>query len=322
MSDWLVCEESRSALLALDDSLRQAVAARDLQLRVMSLHLITAGGKRVRPALLFLAASFGRGEPARLQTAAAALELIHVASLYHDDIMDRAPQRRRGASINARWGNQAAAFAGTYLFARGSALLASLGQVPGRLAGEAAVTLCTGQLQEVENAFNLALAEEEHLDILRRKTAALLELPCRLGAFLAGVPEEMAAGLAEYGRQLGLAFQLADDALDLAGDAAEMGKATGTDLREGVYSLAVLRALRRGDAAAESLAALLHQAHLSGADIARAVRLVQESGAIPEALEVARACAARARAALVDLPDTPARQSLSRLAEYVTVRRQ
>jgi len=308
------------ALLALDDTLRAAAAAEDLQLRAMAQQLLARGGKRLRPALLFLAASFGPGgAPVRLQAAAAALELFHVASLYHDDVMDRAPQRRHGASINARWGNQAATFAGTYLFARGSALLASLGRVPNRLASEAAVALCTGQLQEVENAYNSALSEADHLEILRRKTATLFELPCRLGAYLGQAPAAAAEALAAYGRHLGLAFQLADDALDLEGEAAETGKATHTDLREGVYSLAILRALQRPEAA--GLPDLLRKADLAEADIAAAIRLARQAGGVAEALDVARAQAGQARAALATLPDTPARQSLIHLAEYATTRR-
>jgi geranylgeranyl pyrophosphate synthase len=312
---WLVCERTRSTAAELQVVLRNAVAAEDLQLRVMALHLIEGGGKRLRPLLLLLAASFGRASRDRLLRAAAALELVHVASLYHDDVMDRAPLRRSAPSTNARWGNMSAALAGTYLFARASALLASLGDAANRLASEASVTLCIGQLREVENAFNPGLAEEEHLEILRQKTAALFELPCRLGALLAATSPDHAAALASYGRSLGLAFQLVDDALDLTAEAPALGKATGNDIREGVYSLAVLRALRRPDPPGPELRALLSLAKPGAGDLERTLHLVRESGAVAEVLELARHHAAAASAALEALPDGPARRSLVRLAE-------
>jgi geranylgeranyl pyrophosphate synthase len=320
-SNWLDCERTRSALTRLDAALRDAVAAEEPQLRAMALHLIARGGKRLRPALLFLGAAFGRPAEESLLGVAAALELLHVASLYHDDVIDRALIRRSGLSANARWGNAAAAVAGTYLFARASALLASLGDLPNRLASQASVDLCAGQLQEVENAYNLELTEEEHLEILGRKTATLFELPCRLGAGLTGAAPAHSHALATYGRHLGLAFQLADDALDLVGQASELGKAMGTDLREGVYSLPVLRALRQEGAGGAPLRALLGQTRLRETEVRAARQLVRRSGAVGEALALAREYAGRAQAGLAALPDGPARRSLFRLADYAVSRR-
>jgi heptaprenyl diphosphate synthase len=140
-SDWLVCEQTRLAAAQLGLFLRKAVTAEDVQIRVMALDLIERGGKRLRPSLLFLAATYGEFVQDPLMRAAAALELVHIASLYHDDVMDRAPMRRNGASVNARWGNALAALAGTYLFARASALLASLGDIPNQMASQASVEL-------------------------------------------------------------------------------------------------------------------------------------------------------------------------------------
>jgi heptaprenyl diphosphate synthase len=318
--DWLVCERTRSTAAQLDAALRAAVTTQELQLRVMALHLIERGGKRLRPVLLLLAASFGACPRDRLLRAAAALELIHIASLYHDDVMDRATVRRAGTSANARWGNSSATFAGTYLFARATSLLATLGNQVNRLASGAAVDLCSGQLLEVENAFNLEVTEDEQLKILARKTATLFELPCRIGAFLGGLTPTQAGALARYGRLLGMAFQLADDTLDLAGDTAEVGKDTGNDLRQGVYSLPMLRAVRGAGSIGKRLQDLLSQAQLSEEDMAAVLRLVRESGAIREGLAMARSFAAAARAALRRLPDGPHRHSLVRLTEFVAAR--
>jgi heptaprenyl diphosphate synthase len=319
--NWLVCERTGAALGQLDAILRSVVAPADLQLRVMALHLIERGGKRLRPCLLMLAASYGKEfVQTRLLHAAAALELVHIASLYHDDVMDRAPRRRRGTSTNARWGNGPATVAGTYLFARANALLASLGPVPNQLASQAWVSLCAGQLQEVENAYNLELSDGEHLEILERKTATLFELPCRLGARMSGASTIHVDALATYGRYLGLAFQVVDDLLDLAGQADIVGKTTGTDLREGVYSLAVLHAVRERSGIGEHLRALLGQARLTEEEIQTALRLVGESGALAEARAIARDYARRAQRTLEVLPDGPGRLSLSRLAEHAVTR--
>ncbi|MCP4544236.1 MAG: polyprenyl synthetase family protein, partial [Chloroflexi bacterium] len=171
-------------LARLDAVLKGAVVTFDKQLRDVALHLINRAGKRLRPALCMVVAQFGDPDDPRLLQAATAIELIHIASLYHDDVMDRAPARRGKDSANIHWGNGLAVLAGTYLFARATALLADLGDIPNQLASHASVELCTGQLQEMENAFNLNLTETEHLDILARKTATLFEFPCRLGAYL------------------------------------------------------------------------------------------------------------------------------------------
>lgn len=318
--EWLVCPTVRAALADLDVVLKRAIVATDAQLREMVLQLIRRGGKRLRPALLLVAAELGSHEDPRLLQAAAAVELLHNATLYHDDVMDRAPSRRGAASVNVLWGNELATLAGTYLFGRACALLSELGDVPNQCFSQASVDLCTGQLLEMENAFNLSLTEDEHLGILIRKTATLFVLPCRLGSYLGGLSPIDDAALVDYGRHLGLAFQLADDALDLAGEASQMGKATGTDLREGVYSLPVLRVLCQETPAGKELNALLRQACLSSEDMQRALDLIRRSEAVAETLTLARAHAEQAQESLDGLPHGSARQSLMRLAEFAITR--
>ena len=319
---WLLCDRTAAALDRLEAVLRGAVRPADLQLRVIALELIERGGKRLRPALLVLSALVGGKTrvASPLLSAAAALEMIHVASLYHDDVIDRAPLRRKGASANARWGNALASVAGTYLFARASALLAAVDDTVNRMAGEAFVDLCSGQLREVENAYRLDLSEEEHQAILMRKTGTLFALPCRLGAHLGGLPSPAAAALAAYGAHLGLAFQIADDALDLVGRPGETGKAAGTDLREGVYSLPVIRTLQRADRTGQRVRAILGQLRIGGSDVEEIVALVVESGAIAAALDTARVHAGQALSSLADLPANAARASLEQLAAYAVAR--
>lgn len=318
-ADWLTCPRTRLRLADLDGVLRASIDAQDLQLRVMALELIGRGGKRLRPTMLLLAGTLGDADRDELLRAAAAVELMHVASLYHDDIMDRAVLRRGEPSVNARWGNTMAAAAGTYLFARAITLVAGLGPVPDRLTADASVRLCTGQMLEMENAYDLDLTPERHLDVLARKTATLFELPCALGAHLGGVPSEWGAALAAYGHHLGIAFQLADDALDLTSTAEGLGKAAGNDLREGVYSLAVLLALRDEDSRT-LLRDLLARTSLGSAEVEEAVRCIRASGAVDEALAVARGHVEEASAVLEALPDVPARDSLRALATHAVAR--
>lgn len=318
--DWLVCTSTEASLDRLEPQLTRAIEASDVQLRAIASHLLEQQGKRLRPALAFLAATFGSGRDADdIMRLATALELLHVGSLYHDDVMDRTDRRRNVESANARWGNVLAVYGGTYLFARAATLFAGFGAWANYLAGDAIVKLATGQLLEVEHAFDLALSEPELFDILLKKTATLFELPLRLGSFIGGASEERVEGLASYGRELGLAFQLADDALDFIGDEVVMGKRTGRDLRVGAYSLPVLRAQMNPDCGAR-LRDLLEKLDLADDDIATASILVRQSGAVDATLSAARASARRAQQCLEVLPDGTARTSLYRLAEYVVTR--
>jgi len=315
---WLVCPQVARSLGGLEDELRRAVGLPDGLTAEVAVHLIARGGKRLRPALLLLAGQFGSGEPERLTRAAVAMELLHVASLYHDDVMDRAATRRGAASANSLWGNLLAASGGTLLFARAIGLLASLGDEANRLASAASVRLCTGQLQEVENAYDVDIGEDDHLAILERKTATLFELPCRLGALLAGAPDETAHVLAQYARALGLAFQLTDDALDLSGDESILGKPTLADIREGVYSFPIIHALHRNGNG--GLRSTLRKARLNEAELHDVVASVRRSGAVEAARRRAGEFARDAQQSLKALADTPARESLHRLADFAISR--
>ncbi|MFJ9854973.1 polyprenyl synthetase family protein [Streptomyces sp. NPDC101150] len=318
--DWLTCARTRAALAGLESTLREATAADDALLRVMAGHLLQRGGKRLRPALLLLSASYGSYQRNRLLRAAAALELVHIASLYHDDVMDRASTRRHGLSVNACWGNELAALTGTYLFARANDLLVTLGNESHHVAAQAFLELCSGQLQEVENVYNTDLTEAAHLEILARKTATLFELPCTLGALLSKAPRRYATALQAYGQDLGLAFQLTDDVLDLPGRGHGSGKSAGTDVREGVYCLAVLRAVGTGGVIAARLKSLLGREDMTAEQVAEVYRLVETADAGSAVLEVARSYAMRALEALQVLPEGPPRQSLENLARHVLIR--
>jgi heptaprenyl diphosphate synthase len=316
---WIRCARTTELLARLQGVIEETVTADDPQLRVMALHLIRLGGKRLRPALLIVCGTYGEAGDEQLLRAAAALELMHVASLYHDDIMDRAPMRRGGMSINARWGSPQAAFAGTWLFARACELWSTLGPGPNELTSRMAVDLCRGQLSEMEHAFDTDTDEPTHLDIIRLKTASLFALPCRLGAVLSGCSDHVADVLTRYGLSLGSAFQLADDVLDLSGDTEQIGKVAGKDLREGIYSLAVLHALRSPEGGS-ALRDLLDRVPMGDDDVRQALTLLRDSGAIAYARRCAEHHAEEARAALAMLPPGEATDSLHALT-YLAVNR-
>lgn len=309
----------REGLLAVERALLASLALRDLQAREMALHLAAAGGKRLRPALLLLA--MGEARPSgRAARAGAAVELIHLASLYHDDIMDRAARRRGVGSVNARWGNAPAAAIGTLMLARATTLLAGLGRAALALGSRQVARLCAGQLREAENAYNLDLPVLEHLAIVRDKTGALFELAGALGALLAGRPEVEAAAISAYCAELGLAFQLRDDLMDLEGDPVAMGKATSTDIREGVYALPVLLTLAQGGRPGATLRRLLKHRLLPDAALSEVPRLLRASGALAQAADLARHHAALARQALDSLPPGATRDALHGLADQAVAR--
>jgi heptaprenyl diphosphate synthase len=303
----------------VERELLASLALRDPESRRIAQHLVTAGGKRMRPALLLLV--MGDVPPdRRAARAGAAVELIHLASLCHDDIMDRATRRRGVGSVNAQWGNAPAVTVGTLMLARATALLAGLGYAALALGSRQMARLCAGQLREAENAYNLDLSVADHLDILRDKTGALFELAGGLGALLAGRPPAEAAAISTYCGELGLAFQLRDDLMDLEGDPATMGKATGTDIREGVYALSVLLTLAQRGEPAATLRRLLKRRELPDDALSEVPQLLRASGALAQAADLARHHAALARQALDALRPGVARDALQGLADQAVAR--
>jgi heptaprenyl diphosphate synthase len=288
----------------IEELLFRAAGASQLALVAeASTHLIKAGGKRLRPALVMI--SSRAGEPARRATdlAATAIELVHLATLYHDDVIDETETRRGVPTAHAKWGTDVAVLAGDYLFASGSALGADAGgEVPGILA-RAIAEVCEGQIAETEAAGDPARRVADFLDTIRKKTGALFRASCDLGAATSGASEADRRALVGFGSHLGLAFQMVDDLLDLTGDPRVTGKMPGTDLKEGVYTLPVLLACRKDP----GLAARLRAGRRSLDEVLPAL---EATGGLEEAIDRARGEAAAAERALAALPDAPWRATL------------
>jgi geranylgeranyl pyrophosphate synthase len=275
-----------------------------------STHLIRAGGKRVRPALVLLCSR--AGEPGRAATdlAAGAIELVHLATLYHDDVIDQTSTRRGVPTVHSKWGIEIAVLAGDYLFARGCSLGAQAGgEVPGILAG-AIAKVCEGQIVETASLGDAGRTVDDYLGTIRMKTAALFGAACELGAATAGADAGTRAALIDYGENLGLAFQIIDDLLDYIGDPDLTGKVPGTDLREGVFTLPVLLAGARDEALVKRLWAGERR-------IEFVLPRLKATGAIDDALEIADEVAQRASSALASIDNEELRMTLDDLVDSV-----
>ncbi|WP_406200682.1 polyprenyl synthetase family protein [Kitasatospora sp. NBC_01560] len=296
-----------------DDALHPRIAA-------LGGHLAEAGGKRLRPLLVLLGAEFGDPGAPGIGQAAAVAELVHLASLCHDDIMDGADTRRGRPSVHARWGERAAVLGGDWLLARAAQLAAGLGAAAVQLNARAAGRLVAGQLHELTGPGPGVDPVTHYFRVAAGKTAALLAMSLGIGAVQAGTPAGDTAALTEYGEQLGIAFQVADDLLDLRAPAADTGKERGRDLLAGVRSLPVLLARESADPADAELRALLAGGAVPAADAARALALFERSGVLTETEAVMHRRLDRARAALDALPDRPARRALFALCDHVALR--
>ena len=290
-------------LPALEDQLKrlepllvESVVTGDGFLDEVTTHLLAAGGKRLRPVLALATATSGATEASREDLlGAVAVELVHLASLYHDDVMDEATVRRNVESVNARFGNLVAIVAGDFLLARSAEIAASLGT---EIAGLLAATLgelCQGQVAEVHAAFRVSRTQDEYRRAIAGKTASLMATSCRIGALTGGLPRDQVDAFTQFGRSFGMTFQVRDDILDVIGTEAELGKPAGQDLAEGIYTLPVLLALADPEAGPE-LSPLLGQP-LGQPERDKARSIVAASGAIGDSVAVARRYAERAAAA-------------------------
>jgi heptaprenyl diphosphate synthase len=310
----------RSGLDAVETMLRASVKSDYPFVTETSQHLVAAGGKRFRPLVVLLAAQFGDPAAPGVVPSAVVVELTHLATLYHDDVMDEALLRRGAVSANSRWGNTVAILTGDFLFARASDILADLGPEAVRLQARTFERLVQGQIRETVGPDEGDDAVEHYLRVVADKTGSLIGTSGRFGAMLAGADESATEVLTRYGERIGVAFQLSDDLLDVASESAESGKTPGTDLREGVPTLPVLllrRAARPDDASLlEALAGDLSD----DAVLARTVAALRAHPVMDEAREVLRSWAEDARATLAPLPDVPAKAALESLCDFVVRR--
>jgi heptaprenyl diphosphate synthase len=284
-----------------------------------AIHLIDAGGKRFRPMLALLGGHFGR-YPHRREVISAAVvaELVHVATLYHDDVMDEATERHGVITANAKWGNGVAVLFGDFLLARAARLGSELGTDALRLQIRTLDRLIRGQLKETVGAQPHTDPRAHCLSVMADKSASLIAMSAHLGALVAGADEIIRGALTRFGERLGIAFQISDDLIDIESRATEMGKEPGTDLRQGVVTIPMLHAL--AEPGADRLRTLIESGPLAGAEHAEALDLLRGSPGLAKAHADVREYAARARAQLASLPPVPAWSVLESLCDFVVAR--
>jgi heptaprenyl diphosphate synthase len=317
--DSALAAEVLDDLARVEASLMETAHPDDNLFTEASRHSIAAGGKRFRALLVLLAAQFGDPKDPRVLQAAVAIELTHLATLFHDDVMDEAEVRRGHPSVNSRWSNSVAILTGDFLFAQASRILADLGPEAVRIQAETFSRLVAGQLAETIGPRPGQDPLDHYMHVITEKTGSLIATSGQFGALFSGAPAGVAARIAVACEQLGVAWQLSDDVIDIASDSAQSGKTPGTDLRQGVRTLPVLYALR--SAADQRLGWLLAEADLTDeALLTEALALLRAHPALAEARAHVLSWAQGARNDLMALPDVPARAAFLALCDFVEKR--
>lgn len=306
-------------LADVEELLGDSVKSDDAFIASTARHLVVAGGKRFRPMLTLLAANLGDPESESVRQAAVVVELTHLATLYHDDVMDEASRRRGTDSANARWDNSVAILTGDFLFARSSALLADLGPLAVRIQAETFERLVMGQIHETVGPEADEDPVEHHLQVLADKTGSLIATSGRYGSIFGGCDDATIEMMTQYGERIGVAFQIADDLVDLVSDSKLSGKTQGTDLREGIKTLPALLALRDPNTP-DDIRDLLSRPLPDEADHEQALHWILQSDALQQARTVAADWAQQARDSVEGLPAGPVKDALFALADYVVDR--
>jgi len=312
----------RAELDQVEQVLRQQLSSTYPFVDQLAKHSFRLGGKRLRPALVLLAAKAGGRSLPVHHDLAAMVEMIHTATLIHDDVLDEAQLRRHLDTVNARWNNETSVLLGDYLLTRALCLVATIDDpFAVRTLGEAARTMCEGELRQVASRGNYDLTEDEYFSIIADKTAALTACCCKLGAHFAGAEAAVCDALTGYGRELGIAFQIADDVLDLVGDEAQVGKSLGTDLLKQKLTLPMIRLF--AEAGPADRAAMVAALERTPGDHREALRpWLERSDAVAYARQKAASFVARACATLDAVPPSAARDALAGLAGFAARRQQ
>jgi heptaprenyl diphosphate synthase len=311
-----------AGLEKVEEQLVAAVAHTDPIAKVTTRHLIDAGGKRIRPTLVLLCAQLGEGTADEVIQSAVVVELTHIGTLYHDDVMDNAPKRRGVDSAHEIWGNSVAILTGDLLFARASQLVSKLGQKALTLQADTFERLCLGQLNETVGPAEGQDVIEHYLSVLSDKTGSLISASAELGVLFSGADQALREPVRKYGEAIGVAFQLIDDVIDIHSDGKTSGKTPGTDLRAGVPTLPVLylRQDAQHDPASAALVEIIDGGLEDDAALNDVLEQMRKHPATERAFQEAKRWADQAIAALQDLPAGPVREALTNFADAVIER--
>jgi len=311
-----------SDLSQVEEYLEVALASPNRLVQDLNAYFLRTKGKRVRPALVLLASRIGRAIPDQALRLSCAIELIHMATLVHDDVVDAADVRRGRKTVHVLWGNPVAVLYGDFMWTKSLASVADFAS-PALTTSlcRAVARMTEGELTQITQRNNLSLTQTDYIDIIERKTASLMATACEAGGIIADLPSSQTERLREFGRYFGLAFQIVDDTLDYAGTAEAFGKPIGHDIREKKMTLPVIHAIEtfRGEDRT-ALFAILEKPSLEMQDVEALVALLRHNGCLDASLDHARRFAAQALDCLADLPPSPSLASLRALTGYVTAR--
>jgi heptaprenyl diphosphate synthase len=309
-----------AGMAEVEDLLRSQIEGNYPLVVETSRHLVTAGGKRLRPLLTLITSHFGDPRKRGILEAAVVCELTHLATLYHDDVMDEATLRRSVESANSRWGNTVAILTGDYLFAKVSALLADIGPEAVRLQASTFERLVIGQIMETQGPQNGEDPLAHYLQVVADKTGSLIAASARFGAMVSGAPTDIKETLTVFGEKIGIAFQLADDVIDIASDSHQSGKTPGTDLREGIPTLVTLNVMRSTRAEDRELRELVSAPIKDETSVAQVLRELRVHPALDESREQLQQIARDARTALGPLPVNDVTGALFSLCDAIVDR--
>lgn len=303
----------------IENSLEETVKGESSLLQEASLHLLQAGGKRIRPVFVLLAAKFGRYDIQVVKDVAVALELIHMASLVHDDVIDDADLRRGRPTIKSKWDNRFAMYSGDYIFAKSLELMTNVeNPVAHQILSNTIVELTIGEIEQIKDKYRFEQNLRDYLLRIKRKTALLIAASCQLGAIAAGVEEEVHRKLARFGYFVGMSFQITDDVLDFTGTEKELGKPAGGDLLQGNITLPVLFAMK--DEKLRSEIVKVHE-NIGSDEMTHIIELIKNSNAIEKSLEFSDRYLDRALEVLDELPNNKAKKTLRDIALYIGKRK-
>lgn len=306
-------------LQIVEKELETAIQADSTVLTEASLHLLQSGGKRIRPVFVMLAAKFGNYDIQVVKYVAATLELIHTASLVHDDVVDDADLRRGSATIKSKWDNRVAMYTGDYIFARALEMMSVIKDpLAHKVLAHTMVELCIGEIEQIKDKFNFEQNFRMYFRRIKRKTALLIASSCQLGAITAGVDENMQQKLCKFGYYVGMSYQIIDDILDFTASEAELGKPAGSDLRQGHITLPVLFAMK--DPMLKTLIQTVHE-ELANEDMGAIIQAIKASEAIEQATKVSEHYLKKAFAELEALPANKARKILAQIAQNIGKRK-
>ncbi|MGB8001689.1 MAG: heptaprenyl diphosphate synthase component II [Anaerobacillus sp.] len=306
----------------IESELEQTVDAHHPVLRDASNHLLKAGGKRIRPVFVLLSGKFGEYNLPLMKNVAVALELIHMASLVHDDVIDDAEMRRGAKTIKAKWDNRVAMYTGDYIFARAVELVTELkNPEANNILSNAILEMTIGEIEQIRDQFNWEQNVRHYFRRIKRKTALLIATSCELGAVAAGVSKAEQLHLKQFGYYVGMSYQITDDILDYTGTVKQLGKPAGGDLLQGNITLPVLYAMNQGNSKDKIKGVFSENSNASQEEVNQVLSIVKSSGGIEYAQEISDRYLTKAFYELDQLPSQSARTSLKQIAEYIGKRK-